>query len=233
MVINIREYTKVIHRRVILEDISLTLTSGHIYGLRGVNGSGKTMLIRAICGLIFPTSGKISIDGAVLGKDISFPPSVGVLIEAPAFLPNQTGFHNLQMIASLKGIASDEMIRNTLKNVGLDPEDRRTYRKYSLGMKQKLGIAAALMEQPDLLILDEPFNALDEKSAKKIRELILREKERGTLVILACHDLSALETISDVVIVIEEGRIAGIQKPNTDAPEVTMTDSEGTNGEVD
>ena len=145
MNIEISNYTKVIKKATILENVNLSMHSGNIYGLKGVNGSGKTMLLRAVCGLIYPTMGKVMIDDEVLGRDISFPRSVGTLIENPAFLPNYTGFKNLQLIASLKMVATDEMIEEALSDVGLNPKDERTFRKYSLGMKQKLGIAAAIM----------------------------------------------------------------------------------------
>ncbi len=207
MKIEIRNYSKIIKKKTILNNINLTLNSGMIYGLRGINGSGKTMLIRAICGLIFPSSGEIAIDGEIIGRDISFPRSIGVLIESPAFLPNYTAFDNLKQIASIKNEIEDYEISKIIRDVGLVPDDKRTFRKFSLGMKQKLGIAAALMESPDILILDEPFNALDDVSVERTKKLILREKERGAIVILACHDVSALKSLSDQIIYIEEGRI--------------------------
>lgn len=211
MTIEIKEYSKVIKKATILENINISMYSGNVYGLRGVNGSGKTMLLRAICGLIYPTGGMVTINDEVLGRDISFPRSVGVLIENPAFLPNYTGFKNLQLIASLKKAATDEMIEETLSDVGLNPKDKRTFRKYSLGMKQKLGIAAAIMEQPDLIILDEPFNALDDDSVEKVKQLIRREKDRGALIILACHDRAALSSLSDQIIYLSDGRIIKIE----------------------
>ena len=207
MKIEIRNYSKIIKKKTILNNINLTLNSGMIYGLRGINGSGKTMLIRAICGLIYPTSGEIAIDGEIIGRDISFPRSIGVLIESPAFLPNYTAFDNLKQIASIKNEIEDYEISKIIRDVGLVPDDKRTFRKFSLGMKQKLGIAAALMESPDILILDEPFNALDDVSVERTKKLILREKERGAIVILACHDVSVLKSLSDRIIYIEEGRI--------------------------
>lgn len=207
MKIEIRNYSKIIKKKTILNNINLTLNSGMIYGLRGINGSGKTMLIRAICGLIYPSSGEIAIDGEIIGRDISFPRSIGVLIESPAFLPNYTAFDNLKQIASIKNEIEDYEISKIIRDVGLVPDDKRTFRKFSLGMKQKLGIAAALMESPDILILDEPFNALDDVSVERTKKLILREKERGAIVILACHDVSALKSLSDQIIYIEEGRI--------------------------
>ncbi len=211
MIIEIKNYCKRIRKTVILDHINLTMESCNIYGLRGVNGSGKTMLIRAICGLLNSSEGEVIIDGKRIGHDLSFPHSVGVLIESPAFLPNYSGFDNLKMIASLKNIATEEMIRDSLRDVGLDPNDKRVFRKYSLGMKQKLGIAAAIMEKPELIILDEPFNALDDKSANNVRKIIIREKERGALIILACHDLSALESLSDQIIHISEGRVVKVE----------------------
>ncbi len=211
MVLEIKDYTKVIKHNTILDNVNLSLVGGNIYGLRGVNGSGKTMLIRAICGLIYPSAGEVSINGEILGKDISFPRSIGVLIEAPAFLPNCTGYKNLKLLADIKGKATDDRIGEVLELVGLNKDDKRTYRKFSLGMKQKLGIAAAIMEEPDIVILDEPFNALDAETAEKVKELIIKEKQRGALVILACHDAAALVDLSDTVITIENGRIKNVE----------------------
>lgn len=211
MVLEIKDYTKVIKHNTILDNVNLNLVGGNIYGLRGVNGSGKTMLIRAICGLIYPSAGEVSINGEILGKDISFPRSIGVLIEAPAFLPNYTGYKNLKLLADIKGKATDDRIGEVLELVGLNKDDKRTYRKFSLGMKQKLGIAAAIMEEPDIVILDEPFNALDAETAENVKELIIKEKQRGALVVLACHDAAALVDLSDTVITIENGRIKNVE----------------------
>ena len=191
----------------ILNDINLELEGGNVYGLKGKNGSGKTMLMRAICGLIIPDNGIIDINGQTLGKDISFPPSIGVLIENPSFLSNYTGYKNLKVLASIKEIADDTMIRKALTDVGLNPDDKRTYHKYSLGMKQKLGIAAAVMEEPDIIILDEPINALDESSVANVRNILQEQKERGAIIIIACHDREELETLSDEIIEISEGMI--------------------------
>lgn len=205
--IEICNYSKQIKKKRILNNINLHLEGGQIYGLKGINGSGKTMLLRAICGLIYPTSGTITIDHEILGKDISFPRSIGALIESPAFLPNFNGFRNLKMLADMKNIIAEKDIISIISAVGLDPADKKTYRKYSLGMKQKLGIAAAIMEQPDIIILDEPFNALDEKSVGIVKQLISKEKSRGALIILACHDFSSLHELSDVFYEIENGTI--------------------------
>lgn len=205
--INVVNYSKIIKGRVILEDVNLSLESGRIYGLKGVNGSGKTMLLRALCGLIYPTSGYVEVDGEKLRKNISFPRSVGALIESPAFLDNFTGYKNLEMIASLKEIASRQDIEDALTETGLDPHDARTYKKYSLGMKQKLGLACCFMEKPDIILLDEPFNALDEESVEKIKKIMIRHKERGALIVLACHDGQSLLSLSDEIYNVVEGRV--------------------------
>lgn len=207
MVIQINNLSKTIKKNEILSNINLKFESGKVYGLKGKNGSGKTMLMRAICGLITPTSGTISIDGEVLGKEISFPRSIGVLIENPSFINNYTGFKNLKVLASIQNKIDDNQIRKALEQVGLDPDDKRIYRKYSLGMKQKLGIAAAFMENPDIIILDEPINALDEDGAKKIHQILEEQKKRGAVIIIACHDKEELEMLSDEIIEISEGRV--------------------------
>lgn len=172
MKIELINASKIIKKVKILDSINLTLDSGKIYGLKGKNGSGKTMIMRLICGLIKPTDGKVVIDGEELGKDIAFPRSVGVLIENPSFISEYTGAENLAMLASIKNSIGKDEINDVLTKVGLDPCDKRTYRKYSLGMKQRLGIAAAIMEKPDIVILDEPINALDESGASVVRDIL-------------------------------------------------------------
>ena len=207
MYIKITDVNKTIKKAPILSDINLEFTGGKVYGLRGKNGSGKTMLMRAICGLITPDSGIIDINGKILGKDISFPESIGVLIENPAFTGNYTGFKNLKVLASIQNRIGDEQIRKALEDIGLDPDDKRTYRKYSLGMKQKLGIAAAVMENPDIIILDEPINALDDVSVEKVHDILEEQKKRGAVIIIACHDKEELDQLSDEIIEISDGRI--------------------------
>ena len=209
MKIKITHLSKNIKKAVILDDVNMELESGRIYGLKGKNGSGKTMLMRAICGLITPTNGTVEIDGKILGKDISFPESIGVLIENPSFISNYTGMKNLQVLASIQKRIGDEEIRNTLELVGLDPDDKRTFKKYSLGMKQRLGIAEAIMERPDIVILDEPINALDETGAAMIREILHNLRNEGKLIILACHDTEELNFLADEIYEIAEGKIIG------------------------
>lgn len=207
MYIKIENVNKSIKKVEILKDINLSFEGGKVYGLKGKNGSGKTMLMRAICGLITPDSGTIDINGKILGKDISFPESIGVLIENPAFISNYTGFKNLKVLSSIQGKIGDEDIRMALEEIGLDPDDKRTFKKYSLGMKQKLGIAAAIMEKPDIVILDEPINALDEASVENVRSILAKQKERGAIIIIACHDKGELEELSDEIIEISDGKI--------------------------
>lgn len=207
MEIIIDHATKRIRNATVLKDISYRFTSGRVYGLQGPNGCGKTMLMRLVAGLIRPTEGSVYVDGAELGKEIDFPDSMGVLIENPAFLPNSTGMDNLKLLAQLKNRISDRQIKQAIENVGLDPQDCRKYKKYSLGMKQRLGIAAALMEQPELIILDEPTNALDNNGIEQICALIRREQKRGALILLTCHDSAILTTLSDEIISIDGGSI--------------------------
>lgn len=207
MKIEIKNYTKIIKGSTVLDNINVIFESGKIYGLKGKNGSGKTMLMRAISGLIRPSSGKVTIENEVLGRDISFPRSIGVLIENPAFLANETGFSNLRMLADLGEGMSNEDIESVLLELGLNPKEKKSYKKYSLGMKQKLGIAAAIMEHPDIIILDEPINALDQDSVEIVKKMIIRERDRGAVIILACHDTEELEYLSDEIICIQDGKI--------------------------
>ncbi|MBO5383323.1 MAG: ATP-binding cassette domain-containing protein [Ruminococcus sp.] len=191
----------------VLNHISLELEGGNVYGFQGKNGCGKTMLMRTICGLIRPTSGQVILNGEILGKDISFPRSAGVLIENPSFLNGYTGFQNLQLLSELRDHLSPEEIHHVLSEVGLEPTDKRVYRKYSLGMKQKLGIAAAVMGAPELVILDEPINAIDEAGVRNVRDILQKLKDKGSVIIIACHDREELELLSDQIFKMEAGGI--------------------------
>lgn len=203
----VNEVSKSIYGVPIINSVSMTLVSGNVYGFQGINGSGKTMLMRLICGLIYPTKGEIVIDGKRLGKEITFPQSVGLLLENPAFLDSYTGFENLEMLASIKNIITREEIHDAITSVGLDPLDKRKYKKFSLGMKQRLSIAAAIMEKPDILILDEPTNSLDSSGVSLVKTIIAKERERGAIIILACHDLPVLQDVSDEIFLLEQGKI--------------------------
>ena len=203
----LQDVCKTIKSKVILNHINLELEQGSVYGFWGRNGSGKTMLFRAICGLIKIDSGKISVFGDEIGQDVSFPPSLGVIIENVGFWDQYTGLENLRLLASIrKKIGSDE-ICSALERVGLDPADKRTYKKYSLGMKQRLGIAQAIMEQPELIVLDEPTNALDEEGVFQIRKVIQEEEQRGATVLIASHNKEDLNTLCERQFQLQNGRI--------------------------
>lgn len=208
MTIEVKSVTKVLRKITVLEDVNLILESGTIYGLRGVNGSGKTMLMRLIAGLIRPTRGEVFLDGKQLGKDLSFPPDMGMLIENPAFLDGYTAAQNLRLLAGIRKKVGEERIREILEQVGLGWEDKRKYRQFSLGMKQRLGIAGAVLEHPQLLLIDEPTNALDTDGIQMVQRLLLEEKSRGALIVLACHDFSILQGLSDVLYSVKEGRVS-------------------------
>lgn len=206
--IEIKDVTKIIKHNTVIDHISLTIKSGEITGLKGINGSGKTMLMRLVSGLILPTAGEIRINGETLGKEITFPRSVGTLIENPAFLDSYSGFQNLKLLASIKGKINDEEIRESIRAVKLDPDDKKKFRNYSLGMKQRLGIAAAVMEHPDIIILDEPTNALDSDGVQMVKQILQKEKERGALILISCHDLDILKELSDVIYLMNVGKLS-------------------------
>lgn len=194
-------------KKSILTDINARFTSGKIYGLRGKNGSGKTMLLRILAGLVIPTQGTVRIDEKILHKDISFPESVGVLIENPGLLGEFSGLDNLKMIASIRNVIHEADCKKIMNDLLLDPEDNKKVKKYSLGMRQKLGIAMALMEDPEIILLDEPLNGLDERSEKIVIEMLLEEKEKRKLIIIASHEKEELEYLSDEIIEIKAGKI--------------------------
>ena len=205
--IEIKNLNKKIKGAEVLKDINLHLEGGKVYGLKGKNGSGKTMLMRAVCGLILPTGGSITINGEQLGKQISFPRSVGILIENPSFIPGYTGLKNLSVLAAIQKRVGEDEIRETLEKIGLDPDDKRTYRKYSLGMKQRLGIAQAIMENQQLLILDEPMNALDKDAVEEMRKLFLSFKASGKTMLIVSHNEGDISTLCDEVYEFDGARI--------------------------
>lgn len=210
MTIEVQNASKLLHNIPVLQDVNLTLNSGTIYGLRGVNGSGKTMLMRLLAGLIRPSKGLILVDGKELGKELSFPPDMGMLIENPAFLDGYTATQNLRLLAGIRKKVGDDRIRQVLEQVGLDHEDKRKYRQFSLGMKQRLGIAGAVLEHPCFLLVDEPSNALDTDGVEMVRRILQEEKERGALIVLACHDFTILQNLSDVIYSVKEGRVSSL-----------------------
>lgn len=213
MKIEIQNAKKTIRGATVLDDISFTFEGGKIYGLQGKNGSGKTMLIRAVCGLISLTSGSVLHDGKQIGRDIEFPPSVGLLLEAPAFLGEYSGKENLKQIAAINKRIQDREIDAVIREVGLDPNDRKKYRKYSLGMKQRLGIACAVMENPALIILDEPTNALDTEGVGLVREILKGRISEDRIIILASHDAEELNALADEILVLEAGKLKEVICP--------------------
>lgn len=209
MTVHVRNVTKSIKGIKVLDDISIDIPSGSITGLRGINGSGKTMLMRAICGLIRVDGGSIEVDGKRVGVDVDGPPSVGLLIENPGFIDGFTGFDNLWLLAQLTGRIGRDEVESVLELVGLGDAGAKAYRTYSLGMKQRLGIAAAVMESPDLLVLDEPTNALDESGVALIQDIVHAQADRGAAVLVASHDAAVLSSLADRIYELYEGRIKG------------------------
>ena len=189
----------------LLTDVSLSLHSGRVYGLRGRNGSGKTVLMKTICGFMRPTKGQVLINGKVLHKDMDFLSSAGIIIEEPGFFPNYSGFKNLKILAGIQNRISDDKIRQMMEMVGLDATMKKPVGKYSLGMRQRLGIAQAMMEDPEILVLDEPTNGLDEDGVEWFRQFILEQKEKGKLILLASHSREDIEMLSDEVYYMEKG----------------------------
>lgn len=183
----------------VLEDVNLTIEKGKIFGVVGNNGSGKTVLMKCICGFLQADSGKITVNGKVIGKDCDFPESLGMIIETPGFLPNISGYKNLKILAGLKAAIGKKEILDSLERVGLDPHMKKHVAKYSLGMRQRLGIAQAIMEDPDVLILDEPFNGLDKNGVKHMRELLKELKNQGKSILLASHNAQDIEELCDDV----------------------------------
>lgn len=191
----------------VLNDINVDFEKGKIHGIIGRNGSGKTVLIKIICGLIKPTNGEVIVDGAKIGVEIDFPRSIGVIIENPGFIPLQSGYKNLEYLASIKNTIGKDEIIQAIETVGLNPLDKKMVAKYSLGMRQRLGIAQAIMENPDLLILDEPMNGLDNDGVAQMRELFLKLKEDGKTILLISHNREDIAVLCDTSIELDKGCI--------------------------
>lgn len=198
-VISIENLSKSFKGKTVLENINLHLEKGKIYGIVGDNGSGKTVLLKLICGFLKPDTGKVSVNGKVIGKDRDFPEDTGIIIEAPGFLPNYSGMKNLEYLASIRGKIGKTEIRAAMRTVGLDPESKLKVGKYSLGMKQRLGIAQAIMENQSLLVLDEPMNALDKGAVAQMRELFLQFKQQGKTLLIISHNDADISTLCDEV----------------------------------
>lgn len=203
--VEIKNYCKSIKSRPILNNVSYNFEYSKIYGIYGHNGSGKTMLLRAIAGLLVPDSGSVVIDGKVLHKDMSFPPSIGIVIENMNLLPQYNAFDNLKILGKIKKTATDEDIKTALERVGLKSDLK--VKKFSLGMKQRLNIAQAVFEKQKIILLDEPTNALDNDGVQLIYKLLKEEKERGALVVITTHHKEDLEEVCDVVLKMTEGEL--------------------------
>ena len=203
--ISVQNVTKRFGEETVLNDVSHDFEEGKIHGIVGNNGSGKTVLMKCICGFLLPTKGKILVNYKQVGKDMDFPENIGIIIETPGFLPTLSGMKNLQILASLKRKIDDDMIRETIKSVGLDPDMKKPVGKYSLGMRQRLGIAQAVMENPSILILDEPLNGLDKSGVAEMRQLIKGLRDKGKTVLLASHNQIDIDELCDTVCEMDAG----------------------------
>lgn len=196
-----------INKKDILLDVSVGLEEGRIHGLIGRNGSGKTMLMKCICGYIRPTRGQVSVHGKVVGRDVDFAQNVGVIIETPGFIPYYSGYKNLKLLAALQKKIGKEEVYAAMRHVGLEPESKLPVKKYSLGMRQRLGLAQAIMEKPSTLILDEPFNGLDKEGVAEMRKYLLELKAQGKTILLASHSAEDISLLCDTVCEMDKGRL--------------------------
>ena len=209
-VILVEKVTKKYKETKVLNNITIAFEKGKIHGIIGRNGSGKTVLIKTICGLIRPDEGYVVVDGQVVGKDVDFPKNVGIIIEAPGFVSTLSAYKNLDYLASLRGVIGKEEIISAILKVGLDPYDKKHVGKYSLGMKQRLGLAQSIMENPDILILDEPMNGLDKEGVSEIRNILLYLKSEGKTIILVSHNTEDIQVLCDTVHEMDKGSLSTI-----------------------
>lgn len=207
MELRVNNVNKIIRGKVILSDVSLCLEGGKVYGFIGRNGSGKTMLLRALSGLMKIDSGSIALGEKTLHKDFEVLPSLGIVLENAGLFPKYAGIQNLTYLAGLTQKIGQKEIISAISRVGLDPKDGLLYGKYSLGMKQRLAIAQAIMERPDVIMLDEPTNGLDETGVEEIRRIVQEEKERGALVLVASHNKEDIRVLADELYKVESGRV--------------------------
>ncbi|NLI61643.1 MAG: ATP-binding cassette domain-containing protein [Clostridiales bacterium] len=203
--ISVQHVYKSFGEEEVLHDVNHDFEEGKIHGVVGNNGSGKTVMFKCICGFLYPTKGKIMVDYQQVGKDVDFPEDMGIIIETPGFLPYASGMKNLQILASLNRKVNSKQIADTIRRVGLDPNMKKPVSKYSLGMRQRLGIAQAIMEDPRILILDEPFNGLDKHGVADMHELIQELKARGKTILLASHNQADIEKLCDTVCEMDSG----------------------------
>ena len=207
----IKNLTKKFKEAVVLDNVNISFEKGKVHGLIGRNGSGKTMLMKSICGIVPPTSGEIVVGGKRIGKDTDIPKNVGVIIETPGFIPNYSAYSNLKFLAALNNRIGKNEIRNAIKSVGLDPDDKKRVGKFSLGMRQRLGLAQAIMEDPELPILDEPMNGLDKDGVADMREYLLALKKQGKTLLIASHSAEDIDILCDTVCEMDKGRLTVVR----------------------
>lgn len=207
MILRAENINKTIGKKSILCDVSVSMESGKIYGICGRNGCGKTMLLRALSGLMMIDSGKIFLDQKELHKDFMVLPNLGITIENAGMFPSMTGFENLKYLSNIQNKIENKKIEEAIARVGLNPKDRRQYRKYSMGMRQRIAIAQAIMEDPQILFLDEPTNGLDESGVELIRSLLKEEREKGKIILLVSHSKEDFEMLCDQILKMEDGRL--------------------------
>lgn len=209
--ITVKNLTKKFKEATVLDNISVDFESGKVHGLIGRNGSGKTMLMKCICGIVPYKIGEIRVNDKIIGKDVDIPSNIGVIIETPGFLPNYSGFNNLKFLAKIKNKIGSDEIKSAISSVGLNPNDKKHVGKYSLGMRQRLGLAQAIMENPELLILDEPMNGLDKDGVKDMRRYLLDLKAQGKTILIASHSAEDIDVLCDTVCEMDKGRLAVVR----------------------
>ena len=207
----VKNLTKKFKEATVLDNVNIAFEKGKVHGLIGRNGSGKTMLMKCICGIVPPTSGEIIVNEKRIGKDVDIPKNVGVIIETPGFIPNYSAFNNLKFLAALNHKIGKREIRKAIKSVGLNPDDKKHVGKFSLGMRQRLGLAQAIMENPDLLILDEPMNGLDKDGVCDMREYLLALKEQGKTILIASHSAEDIDILCDTVCEMDKGKLEKVR----------------------
>lgn len=210
-IVKVENVTKYFKQEKVLDDVNMNLETGHIYGIVGKNGAGKTVLFKIIAGFIKPSSGKVTVAGKIIGVDRDFPDSLGLIIETPGFLSQYNAYQNLLYLANINNKISKEDIKEAIRMVGLDPDSNKKVGKFSLGMRQRLGIAQAIMENPNLIILDEPMNGLDKKGIEDVKELLLKLKGDGKTILMASHYAEDME-ICDEVFQMEDGKLGDMKK---------------------
>ena len=209
--IQVEHLSKSFGSETVVKDVNRVFEAGMIHGIVGNNGSGKTVLMKCICGFMIPSAGRVLVDGKEIGKDVDFPADTGIIIETPGFLPGVSGLKNLEFLASLKRKIKKDRIRETIRRVGLDPDSKKPVGKYSLGMRQRLGLAQAIMEDPKLLILDEPMNGLDKHGVADMRTLIASLRDEGKTIILASHNQTDIDMLCDTICEMDDGVMTRIK----------------------